>query len=262
MLITLNPELVEGIDPGPIPSWLKPLIEGEKRGIPLHQAVQKIVESLGFTSFIYGLTTAGHLSHEERFFCWTTAPPKWVAEYDQKSYIEIDPRVQHGWTKVTPFIWDRHIARGNKKIERFLNRAALYGIGSGVDIFLRDSRRSRIMVGLNSPDREPTETRNAQITERLGDLMLFGTIFHAIYIRAFIEKGLAAPQRGSPLSVREIECLNLAAKGQTSADIAYKLGIVERTANFHFSNILSKLDSMNRSEAIAKASALGIIGDY
>ena len=262
MLITLNPELVQGIDPGPIPLWLKPLIEGAKHGTALHQAVQEIVVSFGFTSFIYGLTTASHRSHEERFFCWTTAPAEWVAEYDQKSYIEIDPRVQHGWTNVTPFIWDRHIARGNKKIERFLTRAASYGIGSGIDIFLRDARRSRIMVGLNSPDREPSAARNVQIAERLGDLMLFGTIFHAIYIRAFIEKGLAAPQRGLPLSPREVQCLTLAAKGQTSADIAYKLGIAERTANFHFSNILSKLDAVNRPEAIANASALGIIGDF
>jgi len=158
-------------------------------------------------------------------------------------------------------MWDRQIARGNKKVELFLERAALHGIGSGVDVFLRDSRRARIMVGLNSPERELTLERTKQISCCLGDFMLFGTIFHAIFARAFIEKGIAAPQRGSALSQREIQCLNLAARGQTSGDIGFKLGIAERTANFHFSNILSKLGAMNRAEAIAKAAALGLLGD-
>lgn len=261
MLITLNPELVQGIDPGPIPDWLKPLLDGARVGKPLHQAVQEIVTSFGFTSFIYGLTTAPHLSSEERFYCWTTAPSAWVTEYDRKSYIEIDPRVHHGWTEVTPFIWDRQIARGNTKIERFLDRAAYYGIGSGVDVFLRDARRARIMVGLNSPNRDLSPERIAEISTRLGDFMLFGTIFHAIYVRAFIEQGLAAPQEGSALSPREIQCLNLAARGQTSSDIGFKLGIAERTAKFHFSNILTKLGAMNRPEAIAKAAALGLLRD-
>lgn len=261
MLLTLNPELVSGINPGPIPSWLRPLVDGASIGKPLHEAVQEIVASFGFTSFIYGLTTAAYLSSEERFYCWTTAPPAWVSEYDQKSYIEVDPRVHHGWTEVTPFLWDSQIARGNRRIQDFLDRAAFYGIGSGVDVFLRDSRRARIMVGLNSPERELTLEKTESISRRLGDFMLFGTIFHAIFARAFIEKGMAAPQQGSALSQREIQCLNLAARGQTSSDIGYKLGITERTANFHFSNILSKLGAMNRPEAIAKAAALGLLSD-
>jgi LuxR family transcriptional activator of bioluminescence operon len=51
----------------------------------------------------------------------------------------------------------------------------------------------------------------------------------------------------------------MAAHGMTSADIGIKLGIVERTANFHFSNILSKLGALNRHEAIAKGMQLGLI---
>lgn len=259
MLLNLNPELVGEIDSESIPDWLRPLLDGSRLGKPLAPAVQEIVRSFGFTSFIYGLTTAAHLRNEERFYCWTTAPPDWVAEYNQQSYIEIDPRVHHGWTEVTPLIWDRRVARGNKQIEMFLDRAASFGIGSGVNVFLRDSRRARIMIGLNSPDRELSVERTHEILKHLGDFMLFGTIFHAIYVRAFIESGTIAPQPGTVLSAREIQCLDLAARGQTSKDIAFKLGITERTANFHFSNILSKLGAMNRAEAIAKASSLELL---
>ena len=44
-----------------------------------------------------------------------------------------------------------------------------------------------------------------------------------------------------------------------SAAMAYKLGISERTVQFHFDGIRSKLGAANRQEAIAKAIAAGII---
>lgn len=68
-----------------------------------------------------------------------------------------------------------------------------------------------------------------------------------------IRSGLLTESFVNPLSGRELECLNLSARGQTSADIGLKLGITTRTVNFHFSNILRKLNAMNRQEAIAKA---------
>lgn len=259
MLLTLNPELARDLGPVPVPDWLRPLTDGARSGEPLERAVAGIVASLGFTSFTYGLTTAAQLRNEERFYCWTTTPRAWIAEYDRESYIEIDPRVLHGWSDLTPLIWDRRLARGNPKAERFLDRAANYGIGSGVNVFLRDARRARIMVGLNSAERELTPARIGELAQRLGDFQLFATMFHAIYISAFIESGLAARQQGVTLSAREIQCLDLASRGQTSRDIAFKLGIVERTANYHFSNILTKLGAINRPEAIAKAAALGLL---
>ena len=39
----------------------------------------------------------------------------------------------------------------------------------------------------------------------------------------------------------------------TSKDIGLKLGITQRTANFHFANLISKLGVLNRQEAIATA---------
>ena len=52
---------------------------------------------------------------------------------------------------------------------------------------------------------------------------------------------------------------SLAYAGGTDLLPRVKLGIAERTANFHFSNILSKLDALNRHEAIAKGMQLGLI---
>ena len=59
--------------------------------------------------------------------------------------------------------------------------------------------------------------------------------------------------------VIELQCLALAANGMTSSDIGIKLGITERTANFHFRNIIGKLGVLNRQEAIAVGIARGIV---
>jgi DNA-binding CsgD family transcriptional regulator len=53
--------------------------------------------------------------------------------------------------------------------------------------------------------------------------------------------------------------LVLAAHGQTTQDMAHALGIGERTIQFHFGGIRSKLGAANRQEAVAKAIATGII---
>jgi DNA-binding CsgD family transcriptional regulator len=72
-------------------------------------------------------------------------------------------------------------------------------------------------------------------------------------------RGLQPLHHGTPLSPRELQCLQYAAHGMTSQDIAVKLGIAERTANFHFSNLISKLGVLNRHEAIATAVARGLV---
>ena len=45
----------------------------------------------------------------------------------------------------------------------------------------------------------------------------------------------------------------------TSIDIGEKLTITDRTVNFHFSNIISKLGVLNRKEAIAMGMAHELI---
>ena len=93
----------------------------------------------------------------------------------------------------------------------------------------------------------------------LGEIVLFGQYFHELFVKAVIEQGIAPSSEGAPLSSREKHCLQLASHGLTSAEIGARLGIVDRTVNFHFANILSKLAARNRHEAIAKAASLGLL---
>ncbi len=63
----------------------------------------------------------------------------------------------------------------------------------------------------------------------------------------------------SPLSKRETEVLQLIAQGATNAEIAQRLTISEATVKTHVRNILEKMGAANRTDAVRRALALGII---
>jgi DNA-binding CsgD family transcriptional regulator len=259
MLVPIQPRTVIDREDLCLAPWLLPLIKAAHKGDSIIEPLQDIVRSMGFGSFLYGVGTSQKLQHDERFYLWTTVPPEWVAEYDKNSYVEIDPRVSYGWaTWPPPLMWDRHIGDKNPRVAAFLDRAAAFGIGSGLAVYLRDGG-NKIMFALNCPQR----VLKARDRERIGAVtsqaMYLGTVLHSVFMSNVILRGIPPIHHGSPLSARERQCLQLSARGMTSYDIGLKLAITERTANFHFSNIISKMGVLNRLEAIAMGVAHGLI---
>jgi DNA-binding NarL/FixJ family response regulator len=64
------------------------------------------------------------------------------------------------------------------------------------------------------------------------------------------------PDRG--LTGREREVLALVSQGRTNREISERLFISVKTASVHVSNIMAKLGVANRTQAAAKARALGL----
>jgi DNA-binding NarL/FixJ family response regulator len=60
-------------------------------------------------------------------------------------------------------------------------------------------------------------------------------------------------QATHPFSPREYQVLSLAAQGLTNKEIAYRLGISERTVQFHINSIFNKTATNSRTEAVALA---------
>ena len=61
------------------------------------------------------------------------------------------------------------------------------------------------------------------------------------------------------LTDREIDCLNWTAAGKTSAEIAEILSLSEHTVNHYLNRATKKLDTVNRTQAVAKALRIGLI---
>jgi serine/threonine protein kinase len=63
----------------------------------------------------------------------------------------------------------------------------------------------------------------------------------------------ARPSGRHPFSPREFEVLSLAAEGLTNKEIAYRLGLSERTIQFHLNSVFNKSATSSRTEAVALA---------
>jgi LuxR family quorum sensing-dependent transcriptional regulator len=73
------------------------------------------------------------------------------------------------------------------------------------------------------------------------------------------QMGRSEHRAGEGLSEREIACLNWTAAGKTSAEISDILGLSEHTVNHYLNRATRKLDTVNRTQAVAKALRTGII---
>jgi len=62
-----------------------------------------------------------------------------------------------------------------------------------------------------------------------------------------------------PLSDRELEILQLIAKGLSNPEIAARLFLAEGTVKNYVSNILQKTDTRDRTQAVLKAQSLGLL---
>ena len=244
----------------PLSPMLAPLIDAASDPALLRRLMLDIVTKLGFDSFMYGMSMAKcKPDNESRGYVWTTLPKEWVELYDRNAYVEVDPRLTHTFSRTAPFIWDRTNVGSDFRVLQFLTDAARFGVCSGVVFSFQDPTHARIIVAINSTILEIDARRRTEIESKLGDLLLLATEFHDFFMAQLIGRAGGLSQHVARLSSRELQCLQMAANGMTSADIGIKLGITERTANFHFGNIIGKLDVLNRHEAIAKAVATGLI---
>ena len=210
--------------------------------------------------FAHGVILSLRLEAESQVYLFSTHTPAWVQIYDQRAYVEVDPRVHAVLETPLPLIWDQGTFRGKSAAtDQFLDAAMSYGIASGVAIPVRDIRGQGSMTALSSESPAYDAPRLALVNRRLGEIVLFAQCLHEICSAAILQHGIAPLSHGTPLSGRERECLTLASRGLTSEDIAGRLEISPRTVEFHFAGIRSKLAALNRQEAIAKAMVAGLI---
>jgi ATP/maltotriose-dependent transcriptional regulator MalT len=72
-------------------------------------------------------------------------------------------------------------------------------------------------------------------------------------------RSFQVPETGETLSPREIEVLRLVAEGASNRTIAERLVLSEETIKSHVARILRKLDVASRTQAAARARALGLV---
>ena len=256
--ITLGPIRLHPRDH--IPPLVQPLVDAARRGENLAPVIEAITRSLGFDSYMHAICASPRPTVETRAFVYTTLDMAWVRYWDSHAFVEVDPRVQAVLSSSLPFVWDQASERGrDPRVDEFLDAAMKYGVASGIAFPIRDTRARTALAALNSAVPLNDAIRRQVIARQLGDIHLFVHYFHEMFIESVLADQQPARSEGAPLTNREHECLTLSARGLTTEDIAERLGIGVRTAQYHFDRIREKLGAANRQEAIARAIQDGLV---
>jgi len=102
-----------------------------------------------------------------------------------------------------------------------------------------------------------------QLTHSIGERFYSQRIIdvlsqHGVSIEKLLGKRKAARAKFGGLTRRQVEVLKLVAEGMTNQQIADSLFISSRTVDMHVSNVLSELGCRSRTEAVNKATELGL----
>jgi len=209
---------------------------------------ESVIASCGFTAYIMAGLPAPNAGLPELTLAngW---PREWFELYVRDNYSAIDPIPRHGATTVHPFVWsdapyDRERDVGARMV---MTRAAEFGLCEGYCIPLHyDDGSAAISMAGEAPDLSSAAR---------GAMQLVGIYAHS-RLRALARP---KPPRANKLTARECEILQWAAQGKTAWEISVILCISERTVKFHLTEASRKLNAANRTAAVAKALALGLI---
>ncbi|MGV3548217.1 LuxR C-terminal-related transcriptional regulator [Rhizobium sp.] len=175
-------------------------------------------------------------------------PAEFVARYDQAAQGGDSPIIGRLRSSTIPFAVDLECDKGGSASD-------------GMKALFVSARMQRFSV---FPVSDAEGQRGA--VSFYGDRMLLGEqetmelsllaihLFDRLY-----QIGKSDHKPGEGLTEREIDCLNWTAAGKTSAEISEILGLSEHTVNHYLNRATRKLDTVNRTQAVAKALRTGII---
>lgn len=178
-------------------------------------------------------------------------PEGWMARYLELDYVHVDPVCRRLLSHDMPFLWkDAPYDRDDARARQVMNEAPAFGLDEGfaVPIYTTHGFQAAVTFSAKRLDLDP-KARSA--------LHLVGIYAHNA-ARAII---VGDPRRRRrKLSNREVECLKWASAGKSSWEISAILAISERTTNQYIASAALKLNAVNRTQAVAEALRLKIIG--
>jgi len=176
-------------------------------------------------------------------------PREWFEVYTRENFVAMDPIPRYGASTVQPFGWSeaRYDKTSDPGAHLVMTRATEFRLRDGYCIPIHyDEGSAAISLATEHLNLDPLGKSALQLI--------------CVYAHNRI-RSLARPQQEKRdlLTAREREVLRWVAGGKTSWEISVILKISERTVKFHLVEASRKLNAVNRTSAVAKALARGLI---
>ncbi|WP_165190131.1 helix-turn-helix transcriptional regulator [Caulobacter soli] len=174
--------------------------------------------------------------------------------YRKRGYLAFDPLAARAAGAFAPFAWTLDDLA--EPAARPLARAfEAWGVRSGLIAPIQDSTAGPAFVNFFV-----SEARSAPADAEAEAARDGGALLAAVRLHAMARADLpAAGVADGALNAREIHVLRLAAKGLTEMETAAELKLSRRGVQFHLSRAGAKLDTPNKTAAVARAIALGLL---
>ena len=178
-------------------------------------------------------------------------PKEWISEFVSRDYLRADVVVKENFTKYRPQYWADTKKRlpENREISSLCRDFGMReGYSHGSPSVAPDKAGS--MFSFSGPS-----IQYAGRTEAILELV----IPHLHIALTKTRKNKEPEKRNILLSLREKEVLNWLKNGKSSWEMSVILGISQSTVKFHVYKIMQKLGAINRPQAVAVATHLGLI---
>jgi LuxR family quorum sensing-dependent transcriptional regulator len=173
-------------------------------------------------------------------------PSAWLERYIARNYPDVDPVMHKVRSSIMPFSWDEAHYDRTKDVRghAVMMEARQFGLKNGFSVPIYTI--SGDQAGMTFGGEQFQDTAGARRALHL--IAIYG---HYKARELFIakEKSRLSPK----LSPRELEVLKWCSAGKTTSDIAQVLSLSANTVETYIANACRKLDSVNRTQAVAQA---------
>lgn len=224
------------------------------------EVVRNALRDLGFEWMVYGSIAVERRQLHPRAFLASYANPTLLHRYFSRRHHEVDLFYQGTTETSLPIAWTvdelaAHRTMRSDRARAYLDDLRASGVGSGVSFDVPGPRRQneRYLVSLLSSDPR---------AEWLSDQVLQGAFtlaccMHELLSRhALIRPAVSAARQA--LSARQIEILDLLAKGHSDRGIAEQLGLSAYAIDYHMRQLRRHFGVRNRVQLVNAAAAASI----
>lgn len=208
--------------------------------------LQRAAQMLGFEYCAYGIQLPVPFTRPQVILL-NSYPEPWRERYQEAGYLEVDPTVERGRQTEQSFIWSDALFTATPQL---WSEARAAGLRVG---WAKSIVEGQGVAGMLSLARGSEAVSQAEREDKEAMLKWLASAVHHALRRMLMRRGAA------PLTARERDVLRWAADGKTIPETAQILHLSIATVKFHTYNAVAKLGVVNRTAAVARAVALGLL---
>lgn len=212
-------------------------------------AVQQATRNLGFEYAAYGIRLPTSFTNP-RILTRNNYPDPWWQRYCEANYLQDDPVVRHGRATQAPVTWSPSLFADTPELWR---DSQDFGIRHG---WSQSSFNASGVAGMLSLARGDDPITCEELRDKEPKMRWLVALTHLSISRLYPPSQDGETVRLTP---REIEVLKWTADGKSAQAVADILNITKHAVDFHLKNAVQKLQTSNKTAAVARAAVLGLL---